>query len=120
MTTTYPIQQHINFSEVYYKDIHLLKSKFLDVKNCTNITEEFGLPFLLIKKRKNIIGFASLITTNNKISFNINYFGQLHEDDKTIIHDYVQNYFKIQKTANFTYPLQLKSSINNLIYWLNS
>jgi len=121
METIYFTIQSINITQAYYTDIQLLKKEFLILKNDKKLTEEFGLPFLLIKKEQKIIGYVSLIITDNdNINFRVNYFSDLHENTKKTIYDQVEKYFRSQKTANFSNVSQLKFNINNLIYWLNS
>ncbi|SHH10378.1 hypothetical protein SAMN05421866_2139 [Chryseobacterium oranimense] len=112
--------QQLQYAEVYISDIPSLKNIFLQVQNSSKLTKEFGVPFLLVKKKNQIVGFASLIINGKgEISFTIYGKNELSDSEKRDFNLRAERYFKQNNSGNFRNADQLKSSIERMIAWLN-
>lgn len=120
METNVQYQEQLQYAEVYISDMLVLKNIFLQSQNTGKVNWHFGLPFLLAKKRDEVIAFASLIISENDgIAFTIyNKAGNPDSEKKNFIFR-VENYFKQNRTSNFRNPEQLKNSIQRMVNWLN-
>ena len=120
METIIQHQEQIQYAEVYISDLLMLKNIFLQTQDTKAMNQSFGLPFLLAKKKNEIIAFASLIIhENDRISFNIYDKKRMTEADKRNFISRVESHFKKNNTPNFRNAKQLKNSINNMVDWLN-
>ena len=120
METVVQHQEQIQYAEAYISDMLELKNIFLQTKGIQKINQNFGLPFLLAKKKKEIVAFASLIINEkDEISFKIFDKNTMSETDRRNFFSRAERYFKNNNTPNFRDPEQLKSSIKSMISWLN-
>ncbi|MFP3594260.1 hypothetical protein [Chryseobacterium sp. SIMBA_038] len=120
METAFQPQKQLQISEVYIADIVELKNIFLQLSNLEIVTENFGIPFLMIRQKNNIIAFASLfINQKGETDFVIYEKSSLNTEEKKNFFTHAQSYFKRNNSANYRDPLQLKSSIERMINWLN-
>lgn len=112
---------NLQYSNVYAKDLVILKHHFLALNHCKELTQEFGLPFLIIKKNKKVIAFSSLININNeKIGIHNFYTSSISDEEKAEIEHQSNLHFSNGMSSNFKDVAQLQVSINQLIFWLNS
>lgn len=120
METTVQYQGQIQYAEVYISDMPVLKNIFLQAQPARIAHTDFGLPFLLAKKKNQIIMFASLlINEKGGVTFKIYHKKEAVEQEKQNFYLKAENYFKQNKTSNFQNPEQLKSSIKSMISWLD-
>lgn len=113
-------QVQIQYAEAYISDMPELKKIFLQMKEGNKVDSNFGLPFMLAKKKNETIAFASLIVNEkNEISFKIYDKNKMSEAEKRNFFSNTERYFKNNDTPNFRNPEQLKSSISRMISWLN-
>lgn len=120
METSLQPQKQYQISEVYIADIIELKNIFLQISNLEIVPESFGIPFLMIRQKNNIIAFASLIINSiGKTDFVIYEKENLSTEEKESFMSQVQTYFKRNNSGNYRDPLQLKSSTERMINWLN-
>lgn len=120
METTVQPQKHLQISEVYIRDMVELKKIFLQTSNAKTVTDNFGIPFLMVKKNGNIIAFASLIINKKgQNDFIIYEKSDLNTEEKEKFIFQASRYFKRNNSGNYRDPLQLKSSIERMINWLN-
>ncbi|MDQ6529778.1 hypothetical protein [Flavobacterium sp. LHD-85] len=114
-------QKKITFREVYIFDMDILQNIF--TQNMREKAEDkmlFGIPFLLCEKDNKINSFASLILNqNNQIEFRIYDNGSLTDEDKAVFNDYIQNFLKKKKSANFNNAAQLRQSTDQFIHCLS-
>lgn len=112
--------QQLQYAEVYISDMKSLKYIFLQSQNLSRLNQDFGVPFLLAKKRNKILGFASLIINGKgEITFKIYGKGDLTDSEKKNFNLQAERYFNKNNSANFRNAEQLKSSINRMVSWLN-
>lgn len=112
--------QQLQYAEVYISDIPSLKNIFLQVQSSSKLSKEFGVPFLLVKKKNKILGFASLIINGKgEISFVIYGKNELSDSEKKNFNLRAERYFKQNNSGNFRNADQLKISIERMITWLN-
>ncbi|MDR6921428.1 MULTISPECIES: hypothetical protein [Chryseobacterium] len=120
METTVQYQEQIQYAEVYISDMPVLKNIFLQRQPAQAVHTDFGVPFLLAKKRRQIIMFASLVIhEKGGITFKIYHKKEATEPDKQNFYLKAESYFKQNTTSNFRNPEQLKSSIKSMISWLD-
>lgn len=120
METTVQHQQPLQYAEVYISDMLALKNIFLQTQNGKKINENFGVPFLLIKKKNEIIAFASLIVNEkNEVVFKVYDKKGMTDTEKKNFISRAESYYKKNNTSNFRNPEQLKSSISRMVSWLN-
>lgn len=120
METNIQHQEQLQYAEVYISDMSVLKNIFLQTQNIKKINPEFGIPFLLAKKKNEVSGFASLIIQErDKIAFKIYEKPGMSEAEKKNFMSSVDSYFKKSTTSNFRNSEQLKSSIQKMVNWLN-
>lgn len=119
METDYKTQERSQYAEVYISDIPQLKNIFLELFNVKAVNENFGIPFLMLRKGSNIAVFASLIISDHKIGFKIYQNTDLTFKEKEDFEKNAENYFRQNNSANFRNAEQLKSSITQMINWLN-
>ncbi|KMQ64032.1 hypothetical protein ACM40_04550 [Chryseobacterium sp. BLS98] len=120
METIIRNHQQLQYAEVYISDIPSLKNIFLQVQNSSKLSKEFGVPFLLVKKNNQILGFASLIINGKgEISFTIHGKNELSDSEKKNFNLRAERYFKQNNSGNFRNADQLKSSIERMTGWLN-
>lgn len=120
METIVQHQKQFQYAEAYISDMLVLKDIFLETQNVKIADQSFGLPFLLAKNKDEVVAFASLvINKKDEISFKIYDKSRMTESEKENFFSRAERYFKNNNTPNFKDPAQLKSSINNLISWLN-
>ncbi len=120
METIIRNHQQLQYAEVYISDIPSLKNIFLQVQNSSKPSKEFGVPFLLVKKNSQILGFASLIINGKgEISFTIYGKNELSDSEKNNFNLRAERYFKQNNSGNFRNADQLKSSIERMTGWLN-
>ncbi|MGG5209417.1 hypothetical protein ACQWU4_10755 [Chryseobacterium sp. MIQD13] len=113
-------QQQLQYAEVYISDMPSLKNIFLQSQNPSRLNQDFGVPFLLVKKKNEVLGFASLIMNGKaEISFKIYAKNGITDSEKKNFNLHAESYFKKNTTANFRNPEQLKSSIDRMVNWLN-
>lgn len=120
METNIQYQEQLQYAEVYISDMLGLKNIFQQVQNTGKVNPEFGLPFLLARKKNEVIAFASLvINEKGGIAFKIyDKAGTRDSEIKKFI-SCVESYFKKNRTPNFRNPEQLKNSICRMVSWLN-
>lgn len=107
------------YAEAYISDMTSLKNIFLQTQTLKKLNPNFGVPFLLAKKKEEIAAFASLvINEKGQIAFKI-YENSLSNAEKKDFTQRAENYFKKNNTLNFRNPEQLKSSISRMINWLD-
>ncbi|PIF43883.1 hypothetical protein CLU96_0803 [Chryseobacterium sp. 52] len=120
METTVQYQDQLLYAEVYISDMLSLKNIFLQSQNAKKLNQDFGIPFLLAKKKNAVMAFASLVMNEKgDITFKTYDKGGLSESEKRNFTLRAESYFKKNTTANFRNPDQLKSSIWKMISWLN-
>ncbi|GAA5087439.1 hypothetical protein GCM10023210_10270 [Chryseobacterium ginsengisoli] len=119
METDYKTQQRSQYAEVYISDIPQLKNIFLEIFKLESVNENFGIPFLILKKGSNIAAFASLFIKDNKIDFQIYQNSDLTINERAGFEKNAESYFRQNNSANFRDVEQLKSSIIQMIDWLN-
>ncbi|WP_027378684.1 hypothetical protein [Chryseobacterium daeguense] len=119
METTLLNQNQLGYAEVYASDILELKNIFLLKFKLNKINENFGIPFLMIKKKNEAIAFANLVLKSGKIDFEIYEKESLNEQERNDFLRQANDYFKTKKSENFRNPEQLESSILQMIDWLN-
>ena len=113
-------QEQIQHAEAYISDMPELKKIFLQMKEVKKVDSNFGLPFMLVKKKNETIAFASLIVNEkNEISLKIYDKNRMSEAEKRNFFSHTERYFKNNNTPNFRDPEQLKSSVRRMISWLN-
>jgi len=112
--------QQLQYADVYISDMQSLKNIFLQSQNLSRLNRDFGIPFLLAKKRNEILGFASLIINGKGgVTFKIYGKGDLADFEKKDFHLQAERYFNKNNSANFRNAEQLKSSVSRMISWLN-
>jgi len=120
METTLQHQDRLHYAEVYVTDILELKNLFLQKFGLNKINENFGIPFLLIKKENKMVAFASLIMNKNKqIDFKIYDNPELAENEREDFKTKAIDYCKRNHSENFTDPAELKYNIQRMVEWLN-
>ncbi|REC61097.1 hypothetical protein DRF65_17700 [Chryseobacterium pennae] len=120
METNVQYQEQLQYAEVYISDMLVLKNIFLQAQNTGKVNSEFGIPFLLAKKKDEVIAFASLvIKEKGGIAFKAYDKPGIQGLEKKNFISQVESYFKKNNTPNFRNPEQLKSSIQKMISWLN-
>ncbi|OCA69298.1 hypothetical protein BBI01_14165 [Chryseobacterium artocarpi] len=120
METNIQHQEQLQYAEVYISDMSALKNIFLQTKNVKKVNLEFGVPFLLVKKKNEVSGFASLIIQErDKIAFKIYEKPGMSEVEKKNFMSRVESYFKKNTSPNFRNSEQLKSSVQKMVNWLN-
>lgn len=120
METILQRQKQTQISEVYITDISILRNIFITISNSEKATEAFGIPFLLLKKKNDILAFASLIINQmGKTDFIIYVKSALNTEEKEDFTSHVEKYFRKNNSANYRNPTQLKYSIDRIINWLN-
>ncbi|PKF75176.1 hypothetical protein [Chryseobacterium sp. PMSZPI] len=119
METNVQHQEQLQCAEVYISDMWALKSIFLQLQNTQKVNQDFGIPFLLAKKKNKIVSFASLILKEGGIGFKIYPEKEISGTDEKKFFTRVESYFKKNNTPNFRNEEQLKSSIQKMISWLN-
>lgn len=113
-------QEPVQYAEAYISDMLTLKNIFLQAQECKQVDQNFGLPFLLAKRKNEIIAFASLIMNEkNEITFKVYDKKGLTEVEKRNFGNHAESCFKKNNTSNFRNPEQLKSSIRRMVSWLN-
>jgi hypothetical protein len=120
MEMTLQHQDRLHYAEVYASDIFELKSFFLQKFGSDEINENFGIPFLLVKKENKIVVFASLIVNQNfEIDFEI--YGNSNFSVKEIeqFKAHAKNYCKRNHSENFENPEELQYNIQRMADWLN-
>ncbi|WP_347219036.1 hypothetical protein [Chryseobacterium sp.] len=120
METNIQHQDPFQYAEVYISDMSALKNIFQQTQNTGKVNPEFGIPFLLAKKKDEVMAFASLvINEKGGIAFKIYDKTTTQSSEKKSFIMRVENYFKKNNTPNFRNPEQLKNSIYRMISWLN-
>lgn len=120
METISQYQDELQYREVYISDMIALKKIFIQGTGANKVTAGFGIPFLLIKKKNEIIAFASLIINEKGgIGFTIYEKRNLTPSEKKNFAFRAETYSKKNNAQNFRNPEQLKSSIHQMINWLN-
>ncbi|WP_426481313.1 hypothetical protein [Chryseobacterium sp. R2ACT005] len=113
-------QEQIQYAEAYISDMPELKKIFLQMKEVKKVDPNFGLPFMLAKKKNETVAFASLIVNEkDEISFRIYDKNRITESEKRNFFSHAERYFKNNSTPNFRDSEQLKSSIRRMVSWLN-
>lgn len=119
METLRKTPNELVYAEVYISDMLSLKNIFLQTQTLKKLNQNFGVPFLLVKKKTEVAAFASLvINEKGEIAFKI-YENSLSDAEKRNFTTRAESYFRKNNTANFRDPEQLKSSISRLVSWLN-
>lgn len=120
METIAQHQEQLQYAEVYISDMLALKNIFLQTQSISNTVSDFGIPFLLAKKKKEIVLFASLVIgEKGEIKFTVYDKKGTSELEKRAFSIRVESYFKRKTTPNFRNPEQLKSSIKSMTSWLD-
>ncbi|WP_131701426.1 hypothetical protein [Chryseobacterium sp. FH2] len=114
----YKLQQKSHFIEVYISDIPELKKIFLETFNLETVNENFGIPFLLMKKGNYVTAFASLIIAENKIDFIIYGNTDVTKKDMGIFFKNAEKYIKQNNSGNFRDIEKLRNSIDRMVNWL--
>ncbi len=113
-------QEPTQYAEAYISDMLMLKNIFLQTQKCKGVDQNFGLPFLVAKRKNEIIAFASLvIDEKNEITFRVYDKKGLTEAEKKNFDNRAESCFKKNNTPNFRNPEQLKSSTRGMVSWLN-
>ncbi|CAD0222441.1 hypothetical protein KYG33_14380 [Chryseobacterium sp. D764] len=113
-------QEQIQYAEAYISDMPELKKIFLQMKEVKKVDPNFGLPFMLAKKKNETVAFASLIVNEkDEISFIIYDKNRITESEKRNFFSRAERYFKNNSTPNFRDSEQLNSSIRRMVSWLN-
>lgn len=120
METNIQYQEQLQYAEVYISDMLGLKNIFQQVQNTGKVNPEFGLPFLLAKKKGEVIAFASLVI-NEKGVIDCKVYDKsgIEASEKKSFISRAESYFKKNNTPNFRNPEQLKNSICRMVSWLN-
>ncbi|MCT2563577.1 hypothetical protein [Chryseobacterium herbae] len=119
METLRQSRDQLLYAEVYISDMLSLKNIFLQTQTLKKLNQNFGVPFLLVKKKDRVVAFASLvINEKGEIAFKI-YEDSLSDVEKRNFTLLAESYFRKNNTANFRNPEQLKSSISRMVGWLN-
>lgn len=120
METIVRNKEQLQYAEVYISDMPSLKNIFLQSQNSSKLNQDFGIPFLLVKKENDILGFASLILNGSgKILFKIYGKNSLSDSEKKKLSLRAEHYFNQNNSENFRNAEQLKSSIGRMVSWLN-
>lgn len=120
METTLQHQDQLHYAEVYASDITELKNFFLQKFGLKKVSENFGLPFLLVKKQDKTVAFASLIINHAcQIDFAIYGNSDVKEYEKEDFKMKSKNYCKRNHSGNFRDPEQLQYNIQRMAEWLN-
>ena len=120
METMSQHQEQLQYAEVYISDMLALKNIFLQIQTPSKTASDFGIPFLLAKKKKEIILFASLVMgEKGEIKFAVYDKKGTSEIEKRSFSTRVESYFKRNTAPNFRNPEQLKSSIKSMMSWLD-
>ncbi|MDM1554046.1 MULTISPECIES: hypothetical protein [Chryseobacterium] len=120
METNIQSQEQLQYAEVYISDMWVLKKIFQQTQGTGKVNQEFGMPFLLAKKKNEVIAFASLVANEKEvITFNIYHKEEIKEAEKNNFISKVERYFRKNNTSNFRNPEQLKNSIYKMVSWLN-
>lgn len=118
METTVQNSEQLQYAEVYISDMLSLKNIFLQSQNLSGLNKDFGLPFLLVKKKNAVLAFASLvINEKEEISFKIHEKKGFTDAERKNFTFQAEKYFRKNNTANFRNAEQLKSSIRRMIGW---
>ncbi|AWK02823.1 hypothetical protein HYN56_00770 [Flavobacterium crocinum] len=121
MESTASTQEKTTFKEVYIFDMEVLQNIF--IQNRGKKTDDkmlFGIPFLLSKKSNKINAFTSLILDQkNEIQFKIYDDGSLTDEEKITFNEYILNFLKKKRSANFNNALQLKQSTEHFVHYLS-
>ncbi|WP_427875094.1 hypothetical protein [Flavobacterium sp. MMS24-S5] len=114
-------QEKRTFREVYIFDMEILQNIFNKNSNVKAKDKMlFGIPFLLCEKDNKINSFASLILDDkNEIIFQIYDDGSLTNEDRTIFNEYIQNFLKKKRNANFNNAKQLRQSTEHFVHCLS-
>ncbi|KFF28363.1 hypothetical protein [Chryseobacterium vrystaatense] len=119
METLLQTNSQLQYAEVYISDMISLKNIFLQTQTLKKLNQNFGVPFLLVKKKSEVVAFATLvISEKEEIVFKI-YETGLSASEKSNFTLRAERYFKKSTMANFRDPEQLKSSISRMVSWLN-
>lgn len=115
------LQEKLTFREVYIFDMEILQNIFSRNKSVKAEDQMlFGIPFLLVEKENKINSFATLLlNSNNEIVHQIYDDGSLTDKDKTLFEEYISNFLKKKRSANFKNPQQLKHSTDYFMHSLN-
>ncbi|HEY1195039.1 hypothetical protein [Flavobacterium sp.] len=115
------LQEKLTFREVYIFDMEILQNIFSQNKSVKAEDQMlFGIPFLLVEKENKINSFATLLlNSNNEIVHQIYDDGSLTDKDKTLFEEYISNFLKKKRSANFKNPQQLKHSMDYFMHSLN-
>lgn len=120
METINQYQEQLQYAEVYISDMVALKKIFIQDTGAKKVTAGFGIPFLLIRKKNEIMAFASLIINEKGgIGFTIYEKRNLTSAEKKNFNFRAEAYTKKNNAPNFRNPEQLKSSIHRMVDWLN-
>lgn len=120
MEKTFQHLDQLHYAEVYASDILELKKIYLQKFGLNTINQNFGIPFLLIKKENKIVAFASLIINNkNQIGFEIYENSEVTINEKEDFKIKAENYCKKNNSGNFTDPEGLRYNILRMVDWLN-
>ncbi|PQA94764.1 hypothetical protein B0A69_10000 [Chryseobacterium shigense] len=119
METLPQSRDQLLYAEVFISDMPALKDIFLRTQTLKQLNQNFGVPFLLVKKKGEVVAFATLvISEKGEIAFKI-YEDRLSDTEKRNFTQRTESYFRKSNTANFRNPEQLKSSILRMVSWLN-
>lgn len=120
METTLLQNSRLHYAEVYASDILELKNIFLQKFKVNKISKGFGIPFLLVRRKNEVVAFASLILNqNDEIDFEVIEKLTLNSEDQEEFIIKAKNYFKNSHSENFIDAEQLKYNIQRMIDWLN-
>lgn len=120
METTLQHRDRLHYAEVYASDILELKNIFLQERNLNKINENFGIPFLLVRNKKGIIAFASLILNQtHQIDFEIHGQLNLQIDEREDFKIKAKEYCTRNTSDNFVNPDELRYNIQRMVDWLN-
>lgn len=120
METLVQYQEEPQYAEVYISDMPILKSIFIQNTEIKKVSADFGIPFLLTKKKNEVVAFASLIINESgKIGVKVHEKRSLTPSEKKTFIFRAETYAGKNNAANFRNPEQLKSSIHRMIDWLN-
>lgn len=120
METTIQHQEELQYAQVYISDMSILKHIFIQNIETKKVSADFGIPFLLVKKKNRVVAFASLIINESgKIGVRVHENRSLTPSEKKTFIFRAETYAGKNNAANFRNPEQLKSSIHRMIDWLN-
>jgi hypothetical protein len=86
-------QEQLQYAEVYISDMLTLKQIFLQSQNTKTLTPNFGVPFLLVRKKDELAAFASLIINRKgEINFKIFDNNRFSESEKKNFITRAENY----------------------------